>query len=102
MIARIDPFVAARHALATGGQHLARVLFPDFESIEFFFERERTILDQCVRRRVMRLRMFNSVDLGTCSARHGRLLETLILQPKSKRRTPGSGSVLRRAGCDMV
>jgi hypothetical protein len=30
MIARINSFVAARHAFAAHGKHLARVLLPDF------------------------------------------------------------------------
>src|SRR6516165_8047445 len=59
MIARIDPLLAARHTFVAGGEHLTRVLFPDLESIAFFFERERTILNQFVGRRMMRLRMFN-------------------------------------------
>ena len=62
MIARIDPLLAARHTFVAGGEHLTRVLFPDLESIAFFFELERTILNQFVGRRVMRLRMFNFVD----------------------------------------
>ena len=47
MIARIDPLVASRHALVAGGE-LARVLFPNFEGIEFFFTREIAIVDQFI------------------------------------------------------
>ena len=63
MIVPIRSLFAARHALAARSQHLARILFPDPECIEFFFELERAILNQFVGRRVMRLRVLNFVDL---------------------------------------
>jgi len=41
---------------------LARVLFPDFESLEFFFAGEIAIINQLIGRRIVQLRMFNFVD----------------------------------------
>src|SRR5579872_754161 len=63
MITRVDPLLAARHALVARGQHLTRVLLPDPESIEFFLARESVIINQFVRRRVVRLRMFDFIEL---------------------------------------
>ena len=62
MIVRIDPLIAARHAFVAGGEHLTRVLFPDSESVEFFFAGEIAILNQFVGRRVVRLRVFNFIN----------------------------------------
>jgi hypothetical protein len=53
MIVRVDPLLASRHALVAGCEHLPRVLFPNFQSMELFFQRERAILNQCVGRRVV-------------------------------------------------
>src|SRR5215467_636276 len=92
MIARIDPLLAARHAFATSGEHLTRVLFPDSESIELLFAGEIAILNQLVGRRVVRLRMFNFVAFGLFSARHGGLLKTIGFRAKSKRLPTQSGS----------
>src|SRR5215468_5868454 len=58
VIARVDPLVASRHAFIAGGEHLTGVLLPDSKSVSFLFERERAILNQFIRRRVVRLRMF--------------------------------------------
>jgi hypothetical protein len=73
-IVRIFPFFASRHALAAGGEHLTCVLFPNVESLDFFFQRQIAIVNQFVGRGLMGLRMLNLVGFGRTPLRISTLL----------------------------